>query len=151
MIRVGDPAPDFTASASDGRPFTLASHRGHVVVVYFFPKAFTPGCTAETKSFRDNYPDLKLLGAEVVGVSCDDVETQCKFASRLEVSFPLVGDPDRTISRAYGVLWPIVAIDKRVTVVVDEAGVVAAVFRHEFQISKHLDDVLGFLRKRALG
>jgi thioredoxin-dependent peroxiredoxin len=149
MIHIGDVAPDFTAAASDGHRFALGEHRGRVVVVYFFPKAFTPGCTAETKTFRDNYDELRGLGADVVGVSCDDVATQCRFATKHGVRFPLVGDPDRAISRAYGVLWPIVPIDKRITVVVDEGGKVAAIFRHEFQVSKHLDDVMNFLRKRV--
>jgi len=148
MVRVGDPAPEFTATGSDGRVFALGERRGRVVVVYFFPKAFTPGCTSETKSFRDNYDELRGLGADVVGVSCDDVQTQCRFADKHGVKFPLIGDPDRAISRAYGVLWPIVPLDKRVTVVVDEDGLVAAVFRHEFQVSKHLDDVMHFLKKR---
>jgi peroxiredoxin Q/BCP len=148
MIQVGEPAPDFTARATDGRTLHLAELRGRPVVLYFFPKAFTPGCTAETRAFRDNYPELRALGAEVIGVSIDDLDTQCRFAGAQQVTFPMVGDRDRSISRAYGVLWPIVPVDKRVTFVIDEAGLVAAVFRHELQVLRHLDDVFHFLRKR---
>lgn len=149
MIAVGERAPDFTAMAGDGQLLTLSKLRGHWIVLYFFPKAFTPGCTAETKSFRDNYDDLRALGAEVVGVSTDDADTQCRFADTHAVKFPLIGDRDKRISRAYGVLWPIIPIDKRVTVMIDPSGVVRAVFRHEFQVLKHLDDVLNYLKKHA--
>jgi peroxiredoxin Q/BCP len=103
----------------------------------------------ETRLFRDNYDELRALGAEVIGISVDDLATQCRFAASLAVKFPLCSDRDRTISRAYGVLWPIVPIDKRVTFILDEEGVVRAVFRHEVQVMKHLDNVVGFLRRRA--
>jgi len=148
MIAVGQPAPDFTARTTDGRTLTLSSLRGRAVVLYFYPRAFTPGCTTETLLFRDNHEELRALGAEVIGISVDDLETQCRFAGTHGVTFPLVGDRDRSISRAYGVLWPIFPVDKRVTFVVDEAGIVRATFRHELQVSRHLDDVVRFLRNR---
>jgi peroxiredoxin Q/BCP len=147
VIKVGDPAPDFEASASGGRTVSLGPLRGRVVIIYFYPKSFTPGCTAETRLFRDNYDDLRALGAEVIGISTDNLDTQCRFSEKHQVSFPIVSDADRTISLAYGVLWPLMSVDKRVTVVVDEEGIVRAVFRHELQVIKHLDDVVGFLRK----
>lgn len=147
MIGVGQPAPDFQALATDGRTLSLAGLRGRWVVLYFFPRAFTPGCTIETKRFRDNYPDLQRLGAEVIGVSTDPHTRQCDFAASLQASFPLVGDEDGTIARAYGVLWPLLGVAKRVTFVINPDGVVAALFRHEVQISKHLDDVSRFLER----
>ena len=147
MLAPGDPAPDFEGDSSDGRRVSLASLRGRIVVVYFFPKAFTPGCTVETKGFRDNYPELRELGVEVVGVSTDSLATQCDFAKANAVSFPMMGDADKSIARNFAVLWPLVGVAKRVTFVIDEAGIVRHVFRHEFQISKHLDDVLRAVRK----
>lgn len=147
MLKVGEKAPDFTAQTSDGKTLTLSSLRGQKVVLYFFPKAFTPGCTAQARQFRDNYPELKALGAEVMGVSTDDSRTQCDFAAENNVSFPLIGDRGATISRAYGVLWPLIGVDRRVTFVLDEDGVVRAVFRHELQVLRHLDDVVSFLRR----
>jgi peroxiredoxin Q/BCP len=126
---------------------SLRALRGKRVVLYFYPKAFTPGCTAESKRFRDNYEELRSLGAEVVGVSVDEHDTQCDFAKSHELRFPLVADNDKAISRAYGVVWPVLGFDKRVTFVIDEDGRVGAVFRHEIQISKHLDDVMRFLQK----
>jgi peroxiredoxin Q/BCP len=149
MLKVGDVAPDFDAETSLGTHMSSRALRGRMLVLYFFPKAFTPNCTAEAKLFRDNYPELRALGAEVIGVSIDDLKTQCRFADEHQVSFPLVGDPDRHISRSFGVLWPLISLDKRVTFVVDEQGMIQAVFRHELQVSKHLDDVLHFLQKRV--
>jgi peroxiredoxin len=153
MLAVGSAAPEIEAESSEG-PFRLSAKTGHLcTVIYFFPKAFTPGCTRETATFRDNYGELALAGAALVGVSSDDRETQCRFAESLSTPFPVVSDPGGRIARAYDVRWPIVGLAKRVTYVVSPARVVLAVFRHEIQIGKHLDDVLVFvddlLRKRV--
>jgi peroxiredoxin Q/BCP len=145
VLRVGDRAPDFTAKTTAGRYLTLAELLGKYVVIYFFPKAFTPGCIKETTRFRDAYPDLKALGAEVIGVSVDDHETQCEFATAQNVGFPMIGDGEREISRLYGVLRTFLKLDKRVTYVIDREGAVRGVFQHEFQVSRHLDDVLHLL------
>ena len=147
MIAIGDVAPEFVAEASNGRRVSLRALRGKVVVLYFYPRSFTPGCSAEARLFRDNHDELRALGAEVIGVSTDDLDTQCRFADAEQLPFPLLSDKNRAISGLYGVLWPLVPIDKRVTFILDEAGVVRAVFRHEFLVSLHLDDVLAFLRR----
>lgn len=147
MLKVGDIAPDFECQTTDGRALRLSDLRGRRVVLYFFPKAFTPGCTFETRRFRDNYPDVAALGAEVIGISVDEHSTQCDFAKAEELSFPLVADAERDISRAYDALWPVIAIDKRVTYVIDPEGRIEAVFRHEFQVSRHLDDVVQHLKR----
>jgi peroxiredoxin len=148
MVKVGDPAPNFSARATSGEPVTLASLRGRPVVIYFFPKAFTMGCTVETRQFRDNYEELRRLGAEVIGISPDKFDQQCRFATDNKLPFPLVGDEDKRICEAYGVLWPLIKLPQRITFVVDEHGVIQAIFHHEVQISRHLDDVLHFLEKR---
>ena len=142
MPRVGERAPDFTARTTDGDELTLSSLRERNVVLYFFPKAFTPGCTRETTRFRDAYPDIRALGGVVIGVSVDDYKTQCDFAAATKAGFPMIADPGHEISRLYGVLRPYLKLDKRVTYVIDRAGVIRGVFEHEFQISKHLDGVL---------
>lgn len=151
MLDVGATAPEFESQSFDGRTVRLKELRGKPVVLYFFPKAFTPLCTVETRRFRDNYPDLKALGAEVIGVSTDTLATQCDFAQRQEVSFPLLADPDRRISTAYGVLWPLFPRARRVTFVIGETGKIELVLWHEVQVSKHLDDVLRHLQKRPRG
>lgn len=149
MLKVGDAAPDFEAVTSDGRRIRLSDLRGRPVVLYFFPKAFTPNCTTETIRFRDNYAELQRFGAEVLGISTDGLDTQCRFATRHEVTFPLIGDDDRHICREYGVLWALIPLAKRVTFVVDEQGVIERVLHHEFQVSKHLDGVVQQLERRA--
>ena len=146
MLKPGDTAPDIDALASDGKRFRLAAQSGKLcTVVYFFPKAFTPGCTAETKRFRDNFPELELAGASIVGISTDDHDLQCSFADSLKAPFPMIGDADRSISTAYGVLWPVIGRPKRVTFIVNALRTIEAVFQHEVQITKHRDDVLRYV------
>ncbi len=148
-VDVGDIAPSFESESTDGRRIRLSDYRGQYVVLYFFPKALSPGCTMQARRFRDNYPDLRELGAEVIGVSVDDHATQCEFTSREGVTFPMIGDHDERISRAYGARRSLLPFDKRVTFVIDPEGRVAAKFHHELQISKHLDDVMRFLREQT--
>jgi peroxiredoxin Q/BCP len=148
VLHVGAVAPEFEAQASDGRTLRLSQLRGKAVVLYFYPKSFTPICTVETRRFRDSHADLTALGAEVVGVSADDISVQCEFGRREQVSFPLLADAKGTIAAAYGVLWPVISRARRVTFVIDEKGTVEFATWHEFQVSKHLDEVLHHLRKR---
>src|SRR5689334_242822 len=113
MLRVGDVAPAIDATTTLGERFVLSDQQGLCTVLYFFPKAFTPGCTKETRSFTNNHAELALAGATVVGVSTDDYETQCAFAKSLQATFPILADADGSISRAYDVLWPILGVPKR--------------------------------------
>lgn len=149
MLNVNDKAPDFAGTTVDGKPFRLSDLRGKRVVIYFFPRAFTPGCTVETRRFRDNYDDLKAAGAEVIGISVDPPSRQCDFQAKERVRFPMVGDPEHQIAEAYDVLRPLLRVSKRVTYVVSPEGTIEAVFQHEFQVSKHLDDVLRHLSVSA--
>ena len=148
MLSVGDMAPDFSAEGSDGRKSSLSELRGSVVVLYFFPRAFTPICTRETARFRDHHAEFSALGARIVGVSPDPVATQCVFGSRQGVQFPLLADPERRIASSYGVLWPLLPRVRRVTFVISEAGKVELVASNELQVSKHVDGVLEHLRQR---
>jgi peroxiredoxin Q/BCP len=150
MIQVGDRAPDFTATDCQGRSVSLASLRGRRVVLFFFPKAFTPGCTIETRAFRDNHAQIQALGAELVGISVDSLSTQCAFAAKEDIHFPLIGDEERRISSSYEVLWPVLKVDRRVTFIIAPDGIVEAVIRHEIRVSRHLDDVLRYLREHPL-
>jgi peroxiredoxin Q/BCP len=149
VLSVGTQAPDFEADASDGSRVSLAALRGSPLVLYFFPRSFTPICTRQAARFRDNHAELASLGAKVVGVSPDPLETQCEFGRSQSVQFPLLADPDRRICQAYGVVWSLLPRVRRVTFVIGETGRVELVLHHEFQISKHLDGVLQHLRKRA--
>jgi peroxiredoxin len=143
VLTPGDTAPEIDAFASDGNRFRLSAQTNKLcTVIYFFPKAFTPGCTKETIRFRDNYAELELAGASVVGISTDDHETQCAFADSLRAPFPMIADADRKISLSYGVLMPLIKLPRRVTFIVNPLRTIDAVFEHNIQIARHRDDVL---------
>ena len=149
MLAIGAVAPEFEAQSSDGGTVRLSDFGGKAIVLYFFPKAFTPLCAMETRRFRDNHADIAELGAEVVGVSSDELGVQCEFGRRQQVNFPLLADSDRRIAGAYGVLWPMFGRARRITFVIGEQATIELVCWHEFQVSKHLDDVLLHLQKRS--
>ena len=151
MLKVGARAPAIDAMTSSGMRFVLAEQIGLCTVIYFFPKSFTPGCTTETKSFRDNHVELDLAGVSVVGISTDDLATQCNFARSIKTPFPLIGDNDSAICRAYDVLWPLIGVAKRVTYVISPEQQIEAVFRHELDVKSHRDDVLRFVNTKFLG
>jgi peroxiredoxin Q/BCP len=105
MPKVGELAPDFEApTAPNGSPLKLSQLRGKPVVLYFYPEADTPGCTTESKGFRDHYPEFRAKNVEVVGVSVDDVQKQCDFAEKYSLPFPLVADTSKSVAKAYGAL-----------------------------------------------
>lgn len=142
MLAIGEKLPDFEVDSTDGTKVSSRSLRGRIAVVYFFPRAFTPGCTSETKAFRDEYPGLVAAGAEIVGVSTDSHLKQCKFAEWAGVAFPMIGDERGVVGRLFGVLWPLVGLAKRVTFVADREGIVRHVFHHELRACAHVSDVL---------
>jgi peroxiredoxin Q/BCP len=123
LIGIGRPAPDFESIDSRGETFRLSSLRGKKVVLYFFPKAFTGGCTMETKEFAEISPPLARRGVELVGISVDPVETQRRFAAECSAAFPIVSDASKAIARSYGVL-SFIGFSKRVTFFIDERGIV---------------------------
>jgi peroxiredoxin Q/BCP len=106
MTRAGEVAPEFDAPTADGKRLRLSTLRGHPVILYFYPAADTPGCTLESKGFRDIYPALKAKKIEVIGVSTDAVDAQCKFAEKYGLPFPLLADYAKEVGTAYGVLRP---------------------------------------------
>ncbi|MGD0839740.1 MAG: thioredoxin-dependent thiol peroxidase [Candidatus Acidiferrales bacterium] len=102
MLKVGDPAPDFHVSGDDGRPISLADFRGRTVVLYFYPKASTPGCTCEAGEFRDSQHEFEKLGAVVLGCSADQVEAQARFKKKEHLNFTLLSDPQFELIENYG-------------------------------------------------
>jgi peroxiredoxin len=143
---VGSLAPDFAVLSTEKKLVRLDDFRGRWLVVFFFPKAFTPGCTKETARFRDERARIEDLGAALIGVSVDDLTVQCDFAREQGVDFPLLADTTQEMSQAWGVTRGFLPFNKRVTFVVDGDGVVRARFHHEVQVLRHVDDVLAFLR-----
>lgn len=101
-LSAGDPAPDFALRDATGATVSLSDFAGRRVIVYFYPAAFTPGCTTEACDFRDNLASLQGAGYAVVGISGDDVETLARFAAEDRLDFPLLSDPDHVTAKAYG-------------------------------------------------
>ncbi len=102
-LKEGDRAPEFTAKDQNGKTVSLADYRGKTVVLYFYPKDDTPGCTAEACDFRDNYEYLQSQGYEVIGVSTDDEKSHKKFEMKYSLPFTLIADHDQQIVNSYGV------------------------------------------------
>lgn len=145
MLRVGAKAPPFEGRDSRGQDVKLADFRDkNHVVLFFFPRSFTPGCTAEVCSFRDAYQELSGRDTVLVGVSLDKAEVHQRFVEQFELPFHLVSDESGHISRDYealGALGNLLKMPRRVTYVIDKGGVIRAAFRHEIAIKRHLDDV----------
>ncbi len=130
MPRVGQPAPDFRLQDQHGNWQSPADHHGRWLVLYFYPKDFTPGCTTEVCTFRDDVLKLHKAGADVVGISLDDVKSHADFARKYHVPFPLLSDADRKVAQAYGVLTSTMGMHyaKRTTFLIDPRGQVAKVY-----------------------
>ncbi len=143
-VQVGDPAPDFTSSTQKaGESFRLRDMIGKsVIVLYFYPKDDTKGCTAEACSFRDNYEVFKQAGAEVVGVSSDSEESHQQFASKYHLPFVLVSDKKGALRKLYGVPATMGILPGRVTYVIDKQGIVKHIFNDMFNAQKHIDEAL---------
>lgn len=124
---VGQPAPDFRLQDQKGDWHTLAGERGKWVVLYFYPKDFTPGCTTEVCAFRDDIVALRKAGADVFGVSLDDVRSHAEFAAKYKVPFRLLSDSDSGVAKAYGVLASKLGMQyaRRETFLIDPEGKVA--------------------------
>ncbi|APQ18582.1 thioredoxin-dependent thiol peroxidase [Maribacter hydrothermalis] len=105
-LKVGDKVPSFTAKDQDGNTINLDDFKGKKLIVFFYPKASTPGCTAEACNLRDNYKELQSKGYELVGVSADSEKKQAKFKDKYQFPFPLLADEDHTVINAFGVWGP---------------------------------------------
>ncbi|MFB3909478.1 MAG: thioredoxin-dependent thiol peroxidase [Candidatus Eisenbacteria bacterium] len=150
MPSEGDKAPDFTAATGSGESVSLRDFRGKKVVLYFYPRDNTPGCTREACAFRDNLARVKRKGAVVLGVSPDSAASHAKFAEKFDLSFPLLSDPDHEIAKAYGVWVEKTLYGKksmgieRSTFVIDETGKIQKAFR-KVKVDGHVDQVLAAL------
>ena len=105
-LKVGDKVPSFTAKDQDGNSISLSDYAGKKLVVFFYPKANTPGCTSEACNLRDNYKELQSEGFELLGVSADNEKKQANFKNKYEFPFPLLADEDREVINAFGVWGP---------------------------------------------
>ena len=154
LLKVGMPAPPFSAKLSTGEVFRLSDHRGkRNVVLFFYPRDFTPGCTREVCLFRDHYSLLTSYNAVLVGVSYDSEPSHQHFAKAHDLPFALISDRDRSLSRLYGVarLGGLIPFVRRVTFVIDTRGTIRRVSHHETAIDRHIEEVRETLRTLAGG
>jgi peroxiredoxin Q/BCP len=147
-IQVGEKAPDFTLTKADGTPFQLRSALAqNAVVLYFYPKDNTAGCTAEACSFRDAYQDFKDAGAEVVGVSSDSAESHAEFATQHRLPFTLLADSAGKVRKLYGVPKTLGLLPGRMTFVIDKTGTVVHAFNSQLNATRHVTEALQSLKR----
>ena len=147
MIKEGDAAPEFESRDAEGNTVKLADLRGQKVVLYFYPKDDTPGCTKEACSLRDGHAELQRRGIKVIGVSTDDEKSHRKFAEKYSLPFTLLADTDHSVADAYGVYgekeWAgkkYMGVDRK-TFLIDEEGRIRKVF-DKVNVEEHADEVL---------
>ena len=146
-MRVGDIAPDFTLPSQTGESITLSQFFGEKnIVLYFYPKDKSKGCTRQACEFRDKYEVYSDLGAEVIGVSSDDVKSHESFASEHNLPFILLSDTKKKVQKLYGVPSTFGIIPGRVTYLIDKKGIVRYVFSSQFQPKKHIPESLSALK-----
>lgn len=153
MLKIGDIAPDFNEQDQNGNTITLSSKKGKWVVLYFYPKDMTPGCTTEACNFQEHLPDISALNAEIIGVSKDSISKHKKFADKYNLNFTLVSDINGKICDAYGVWKEKSLYGKsfmgivRTTYIIDSQGVVRKIFpkvqvkEHHLEIQQSLQEL----------
>ncbi len=147
-VQIGDTAPDFTLPSQSGEPVSLKDFIGKKsVVLYFYPKDDTPGCTAEACAFRDSYEVFTDAGAEVIGVSDDSPTSHQKFATKYKLPFTLVSDTGKQLRKLYGVPATLGLLPGRVTYVIDKSGIVRHIFNSQFNFKGHIEEALNTLRE----
>lgn len=144
---IGNLAPNFTLTSSTGKEVSLKDFLGKKVVLYFYPKDMTPGCTTEACSFRDNYNEIKKRGAEIIGISADSTVSHEKFIGKYELPFILLSDPGKNVAKLYEV-WKKKSLYgklffgiERSTFIIDEKGKIKAIFR-KVKVKEHVEEVL---------
>ncbi len=144
---IGSAAPGFTLPDQNGAPRRLAEWSGRWVVLYFYPKDDTPGCTTEACSFRDDISLITALGAQVVGISVDDTASHKAFAEKHRLPFPLLSDASAAVARQYGALsdWLVMKVAKRYTFIIDPAGRIAKVYL-AVDPSRHSQEIVADLK-----
>ena len=132
-LKTGDKAPNFSGFAQNGATHKLADYKGKKLVVFFYPKASTPGCTAEACDLRDNYNRFQANNYALLGVSADSAKAQAKFIEKFDLPFPLLADEDKSVIQAFGVWGPKKFMGReydgihRTTFVIDESGIIEEV------------------------
>ncbi|MCX6179154.1 MAG: thioredoxin-dependent thiol peroxidase [Chlorobiales bacterium] len=154
ILKEGVAAPAIDAIDQDGKPVSLEEYRGRKVVLYFYPKDDTPGCTTEACAFRDNFPNFKAVGVDILGVSVDNESKHKKFAEKYSLPFRLVADPDKKIVEDYGVWGQKKFMGReymgtsRVTYLINEQGVIEKVWP-KVKPAEHAEELLNYLQQKT--
>ena len=149
-LKAGQAAPDFELPDQQGKTVRLSQYRGkRAVVVYFYPKDDTSGCTAEACGFRDEFSEFQNADAEIIGISDDSTESHAKFATRYSLPFTLLSDKGGKVRKLYGVKKTLGIIPGRVTFVIDREGIVRHVFSSQTAFRKHVTEALAGLSKQT--
>ena len=148
-LKIGDKVPLFTLKDQGGKDLNIKNLIGNTsMVIFFYPKDFTPGCTAEVCSFRDQYEDFTDLGAEVIGISGDGESSHEKFAKKYKLPFTLLSDSDKSVRKLFGVKSSLLGLlPGRVTFVIDQKGIIRHVFENQFGAEKHIEESLSILKE----
>ena len=147
-LKVGDKAPDFTLFSQTGENVTLSQIIGKKnIVLYFYPKDESKGCTRQACEFRDKYEVFTDLGAEVIGLSSDDIKSHESFAKKYNLPFILLSDNENKVRKLYGVKSTFGVIPGRVTFVIDKKGIIKNIFSSQFNFKKHIDESLETLKQ----
>ncbi|MEI6456691.1 MAG: peroxiredoxin [bacterium] len=146
-IKVGSKAPDFSLPDQNGNRFNLSDYVGKVkLVIYFYPKDESFGCTKEACSFRDNYEVFREAGAEVIGISPDNVASHQAFSANHKLPFILLSDKDRAVAAKFGVGKTLGLLPGRVTFVIDRQGIIRMIFNSQLNYEKHVEEALAVLK-----
>jgi peroxiredoxin Q/BCP len=152
-LNVGDPAPPFTATSTTGNTVQLADYAGKKLVLYFYPKDDTPGCTKQACSLRDHNHEIRAKGAEILGVSTQDANSHQRFTEKYQLNFPLLADTDKTVSQAYGAIGGggikgmalgALGVANRITFIIDENATIAHIIDSP-NCPNHAEEVLKLL------
>jgi thioredoxin-dependent peroxiredoxin len=147
-VQIGDTAPDFTLPSQSGERVSLKDFIGKKsIVLYFYPKDDTPGCTAQACAFRDSYEVFRDAGAEVIGVSDDSSASHEKFATKYRLPFTLLSDTGKQLRKLYGVPSTLGLLPGRVTYIIDKNGIVRHIFNSQFNFKGHIEEALKTLRE----
>ncbi|HNY59952.1 MAG: thioredoxin-dependent thiol peroxidase [Bacteroidales bacterium] len=151
-LKIGDKAPDFKGVDQNNNSISLSDFIGKKVILYFYPKANTPGCTAQACNLRDNYDDLLKKGFKIIGVSADSVQKQNNFASKYQLPFPLIADTEKEVLKLYGAWGEKKMYGRtfegiiRMTYVIDEKGIIEQIF-NKVKTKEHSEQILEAMKQ----
>ncbi|MEN2284405.1 peroxiredoxin [Algoriphagus sp. SE2] len=147
-LKIGTKAPDFTLSSTGSKKISLSKDfSGKALIIYFYPRDFTPGCTAEACEFRDKFEDFRDLSIPILGISKDNIESHERFKKTYKLPYDLLSDTSGKVCQAYDALIPLIKIPKRISYLLNEDHEIVAAFSEFFEAKKHIENMLKSIKK----